>query len=352
MNLPWQMAALCNPQSWCCERLSISTVADTSSTSFARSRYSHALLLSLNAPNTALAPDVCKRLCLLGIYDRNQACPLWKRKKRPYRAGCRHRGKTVDTIRQKHPLSLTRYADKFCSCFAISDGLLTTNLVGHVCSAQLSDCVDQLGISPGSHRRCRPARIRPYRGGHCKQGQTIPVIVTDRSQPRILHPLCTSTHDSVRPPTDKCSTTYGISYSNLIKIDTGPFVQEFSKHFKVIFLNAQSVRNKAIDICDYIMQANVDLVFLCETLLRPVGDEADCAALTQSGFYLKSLPRQSVQVVALLFYIEPVLQETLQFLLEILFLQLLRYVKCVFPMMVILQCSLVFTVPHLVDRIS
>ena len=87
-----------------------------------------------------------------------------------------------------------------------------------------------------------------------------------------------------------CQQLYGVSYSNLIEIDTGPFIQEFSKHFKVMFLNAQSVRNKALDICDYIMQANVDLVFLCETWLRPVGDEADCAALTPPGFYLKSLP--------------------------------------------------------------
>ena len=43
---------------------------------------------------------------------------------------------------------------------------------------------------------------------------------------------------------------------------------------------------------DYVMQVNVDLVFLCETWLHPVGDEADCAALTPPGFYLKSLPRQ------------------------------------------------------------
>ena len=60
-----------------------------------------------------------------------------------------------------------------------------------------------------------------------------------------------------------------------------------------MFLKAHSVRNKALDICDYIMQANVDLIFLCETWLRPVGDEADCAALTPHGFCLKSLPRQS-----------------------------------------------------------
>ena len=191
MNLSWQMAALRNRQFSCCERLSISAAAETSPTSFAgsRSRYSRALQMSLNAPNTALAPDVCKRFCSRGIYDRNQACPLWKRKKRPYGAGCRHRGKTVDTIGQKHPLNLTRYADKLCSCFAISDGLLPTNLVGHVYSAQLSDRVDQLGTSPGCHRRRRPGRKRPYRGGRCKQDRTIPVIVTDRSRPRTLHPL-------------------------------------------------------------------------------------------------------------------------------------------------------------------
>ena len=59
-----------------------------------------------------------------------------------------------------------------------------------------------------------------------------------------------------------------------------------------MFLNAQSVRNKVLDICDYIMQANVDLVFLCETWLLPLGDEADCAASTPPGFCLKSLPRQ------------------------------------------------------------
>ena len=77
----------------------------------------------------------------------------------------------VDTIQQEHPLSLTRYADKLCSCLAISDGLLPTNLVGHVCSAQISDHVVQLGISPGSHRRRRPGRKRPYRGGRrCSAG--------------------------------------------------------------------------------------------------------------------------------------------------------------------------------------
>ena len=177
----WQMAALRNRQSSCCERLSISSAAETSSTSFPRYGHSRTLLLSINAPNTALAPDFCKRLCSLGIYDGNQASRLWKRLKRPYGSGFIRRGKTVDNIRQKRPLSLTRYADKLCSSFAISDDLLPTNLVGHVRSAQLSDRVDQLGISPGSHRRRRPGRKRPYSGGRRKQGCTIPSLSeTDR----------------------------------------------------------------------------------------------------------------------------------------------------------------------------
>ena len=61
-----------------------------------------------------------------------------------------------------------------------------------------------------------------------------------------------------------------------------------------MFLNAQSVRNKTLDICGFMRQANVDLVFLCVTyVVRLEGDEADCAALTPPGFCLKSLPLQS-----------------------------------------------------------
>ena len=41
------------------------------------------------------------------------------------------------------------------------------------------------------------------------------------------------------------------------------------------------------------MQANVDLVFLCEAWIRPEGDDANCAALTLPSFCLKSFPRQS-----------------------------------------------------------
>ena len=183
---------------------------------------------------------------------------MWKRKKRPYRAGCRHRGKTVDAIRQKHPLTI--YVDKICSCFAISDGLLPTNLVGHVCSVQLADRVEQPGISPGSYRHRRPARKRPLAVAASRAGMspsispTIPppISPTDRGPGSFtlsalrLMTLCDLSQISA------VQHNYGISYSNLIKTDTGPFIQEFLKHFKVMFLNAQSVRNKTLDICDYV----------------------------------------------------------------------------------------------------
>ena len=60
-----------------------------------------------------------------------------------------------------------------------------------------------------------------------------------------------------------------------------------------MFLSTQSVRNKTADICDHVMHANVDLTFLCETWLRPEGDESDCVALTPPGFCVRSFPRMS-----------------------------------------------------------
>ena len=66
------------------------------------------------------------------------------------------------------------------------------------------------------------------------------------------------------------------------------------------------------------------------------------------GWMYRWMGRQTVQPFSRL----TKSQDYWMFLLEILFLRLLRYVKYVFPMMVMLQCSLVFTVPHLVDRIG
>ena len=129
----------------------------------------------------------------------------------------------------------------------------------------------------------------------------------------------------------------GCNAHNLVKIDTSPLTQELSRRFKVMLLNDQSVRNKTTDICDHVMQANVDLVFLCETWRRPEGDESDCAALTLRGFCLKSLLRMSGAGGGLaVLYRNRLTKKILQFPPEILFSLLLKFVKCVFPMTVIL----------------
>ena len=96
------------------------------------------------------------------------------------------------------------------------------------------------------------------------------------------------------------------------------------------------------------MQANFDLVFLCETWLRPESDEADCAALTPPGFCLKSLPRQTCAGGGGLVVLHRTsLTKHIAFSRSTrgFAFTLLRYVKFVFHMMVMLQCSLVFTIP-------
>ena len=164
----------------------------------------------------------------------------------------------------------------------------------YVCSALLSDRVHQLSIAPAGRHRRRPARKHPYHGGRRKQGRTIPIIVSDRpaSQPRTLCSFTIPTFNSTRRLSVECDTNSAICYSNLIKIGTSPFIQELSGHFKVMLLNSQSVRNKTTGICDHMRHANVDLVYLCETWLRPEVDESDCVVLTPPGFCLRSFPRQ------------------------------------------------------------
>ena len=97
------MAALCNRHSSCCEEFLLQlNIADFLCPTAV-----------IKCPEHYSCPRCMQKTFTLDIYDRNQACLLWKTKKRPYRAGCRPRDKTVDTIRQKHPL--TRYTDKTCS---------------------------------------------------------------------------------------------------------------------------------------------------------------------------------------------------------------------------------------------
>ena len=121
--------------------------------------------------------------------------------------------------------------DTDTSARASSDSLYQDNRVPGVLRGQL-------GIAQGGRHCRRPARKRPYRGGHRKQGRTVPVIVSDRPapQPRTLRPLTTPTLDSARRLSDDCDMKNAIYYSNLIKIDTSPYIQKLSIRFKLIAL--------------------------------------------------------------------------------------------------------------------
>ncbi|KAL8592999.1 hypothetical protein ACOMHN_017929 [Nucella lapillus] len=80
-------------------------------------------------------------------------------------------------------------------------------------------------------------------------------------------------------------------HSCLAKVDVRPIFQERSKHFRVMYLNARSVGNKAPEVCDLIVEGNYDVIFLTETWLKTLGSEATIAELTPLGFSIKSMPR-------------------------------------------------------------
>ena len=65
----------------------------------------------------------------------------------------------------------------------------------------------------------------------------------------------------------------------------------FSMNLKIMHLNAQSCGNKALELADTITDDDFDIVFLSETWLKQVGDEAKITELTPSGFILKNMPR-------------------------------------------------------------
>ena len=68
--------------------------------------------------------------------------------------------------------------------------------------------------------------------------------------------------------------------------------------FIIAPFNAQSVKSndmacKRCEISTSIKDNGVDLLFVTETWLSAQGDEAKTVKLAPSGFYVKSLPRQS-----------------------------------------------------------
>ena len=69
-------------------------------------------------------------------------------------------------------------------------------------------------------------------------------------------------------------------------------------HHKRCFslFNARSVgtSRKRTEICNFITDSDVDIMFLTETWIRPSGDEAKCADLAPPGYSVHSFPRSPV----------------------------------------------------------
>ena len=84
----------------------------------------------------------------------------------------------------------------------------------------------------------------------------------------------------------------GMNTSNLTRISCQPHLQELSQRFKVLYLNAQSRRNKTTELSDLIDESKANLVFLTETWLKDVGDEVKLQELVPPGLVIHSCPRK------------------------------------------------------------
>lgn len=87
--------------------------------------------------------------------------------------------------------------------------------------------------------------------------------------------------------------TQALNKSNLVNIPRHSTSNDQQNQFTVLYLNAQSCRNKATLISDYILERRADLVFITETWFRPNGDEVKICELTPPGYCLHSNPRGS-----------------------------------------------------------
>ena len=76
-------------------------------------------------------------------------------------------------------------------------------------------------------------------------------------------------------------------------IDTEKEFIEQSDFLKILYLNAQSLRNKATLLNDMIHELNIDIAFFTESWLKFSGDEVIIQNLTPEGFKAVSFHRES-----------------------------------------------------------
>ena len=84
-----------------------------------------------------------------------------------------------------------------------------------------------------------------------------------------------------------------MNVANLVNIYPLSVIRNEATHLTMRLFNAQSVcqPEKRVSICDFICDADVDILFLTETWLNSSGDEARCIDLAPCGHDVRSFHR-------------------------------------------------------------
>ena len=84
-----------------------------------------------------------------------------------------------------------------------------------------------------------------------------------------------------------------MNVANLVNICPISVIRNDTTNLTVSLFNAQSVcqPEEYLSICDFIYDADVEILFLTEIWLNLSGDEAKCIDLAPCGYDVKSFPR-------------------------------------------------------------
>ena len=144
-------------------------------------------------------------------------------------------------------------------------------LAVHMRFVQLQLC----RLSPDPGPAAKKPKHRPFRGGRCKLGRCIPVLV----------------HSSTR----SWALPRGRNLNNCRQIPLTASVIDSpscSRSFlKFAHINVQSCRNKTVQIHVFITDNEFDVLFMTETWLYDQGDEAYITDMTPDGYHIYSFPR-------------------------------------------------------------
>ena len=134
-----------------------------------------------------------------------------------------------------------------------------------------------LGVQPPTRRGTRAGRLHRIR--YCQPVSRSCDVSTHASSLKSLSPTLTKKDtcrgDAIRNASTPASTP------------VATVLQSYNIFLKLMYLNAQSCVNKALELAETIVDEDFDIVFLSETWLKTVGDEAKIAELTPKVFFVK-----------------------------------------------------------------